>query len=78
MIEVSRARSSLVCSIHVERAREDIPRAQLRSYNVRPRHLCKVMGTNIPSPLGGYNYVLRRPLGMSAKTHLTSGLELVE
>ena len=78
MIEVPRARSSLVCYIHVERARVDIPRAQVRSYNVRPRHLCKVMGTNIPSPLGGYNYVLRRPLGMPAKIRLTSGLGLVE
>ena len=67
-----------LCSEHVESARVDIPRAQVRSYNVCPCHLCKVMGTDIPSSLGRYNYVLRRPLGMSAKIHLTSGLELVE
>ena len=61
---MSRARCSLVClylcSEHVESARVDIPRAQVRSYNVRPRHLCKVMGTNL----------LRKPLGMCAKLHL--------
>ena len=47
-----------LCIAHIERGLEDIPRRGERTYNVRLRHLCKVMGTDIPSPLSGTLRVL--------------------
>ena len=36
---------------HSEGTKTNIPRAHLRSYKERLRHLCKVIGANIPRPL---------------------------
>ena len=40
-----------LCINHPERGKTNIPRAHLRSYKERLRHLCKVIGANIPRPL---------------------------
>ena len=40
-----------LCINHPERGKTNIPRAHLRSYKERIRHLCKVIGANIPRPL---------------------------
>ena len=45
------ARYNHLCINHPERGKTNIPRAHLRSYKERLRHLCKVIGANIPRPL---------------------------
>ena len=52
---------------------EDIPIREDRTYNIRPRHLCKVTGANIPSPLRGGIIGLGKGYRKACDITLTAG-----
>ena len=53
-----------------------ILRTHLRSYNERPRHLCKVTRAFLPRAYQGSRYVRFRPSGMSDTEDVTQGFFL--
>ena len=59
---------NILCINPTERAKTNIPRAHLRSYNERPRHLCKVTRAFLPRAQEGSRYVRFRDGVMRSMT----------
>jgi hypothetical protein len=58
---------------HSDEEIEDIPIREDRTYNIRPRHLRKVTGANIPTPLRGGIIGLGKSYRKACNITLTAG-----